>query len=635
MITQNEIKLTGKTLGEARQHLFGANLEWISDVPQAISSERLRNPTFLGPANVQSGLAEPWRKVLQFQGGIRFELEPGQNMSGGPAQRLHVYDLAATGGGAGLVQPHCWVRAGETLHAVVWARCQGAPVELRLGFRHRGLAGPDYASATIQVDASHFKRYEVDLPISTTDDNCLFFCYLTGNGIVYFDRISVRPVDQPHHRADTLEAITELQPGDIRWPGGCVSSNYHWWRGVGPEEYRHDDLDATFFWDLCYTWGTAEYLDLCRRVGARPHVTLNISTATPAEAGRWAAFCADWYRQQGMEPPEMVFQIGNEHSGAHEVGHMTGPMYAQVVKAFAPAIRANYPRPILASLCINLDWMKEVFAIGAQDELDLFVTHFYACRVDFNAARESLAFLGDAADHAAVLDSFDRFLAEHDAPHRIGVTEWGAFRGESHTDAKFYEPHTTVTTLFVAASLNNYCRRVGRLALANNYSLINTMPAIQARGPQVERTPVHDILRFWRPLFPATIHELVTEGPTFTAPHSTSNPAHADIPWDAPLTDPAAPPPWEAQDKRPPRAQLPWIDALAGTNDAGDWLLLTNRHPTETLTVKLPPTFSGATVDRLLPSADHMHFECRDGAETAGGTLALPPWSHARIKAQR
>lgn len=50
------ITRTGKDLGQASQHLFGANLEWISDVPQAISSERLRNPTFLGPANVQSGL---------------------------------------------------------------------------------------------------------------------------------------------------------------------------------------------------------------------------------------------------------------------------------------------------------------------------------------------------------------------------------------------------------------------------------------------------------------------------------------------------------------------------------------------------------------------------------------------------
>jgi hypothetical protein len=334
-----------------------------------------------------------------------------------------------------------------------------------------------------------------------------------------------------------------------------------------------------------------------------------------------------------MEPPEMVFQIGNEHSGAHEVGHMTGPMYAQVVKDFAPGIRANYPRPIIASLCINLDWIKDIYAAGVQNELDLFVTHFYACRVDFNTVREGLAFLGDAADHATVLDSFESLLSEYNAPHPIGVTEWGAFRGESHTDAKFYEPHTVLTTLFVAASLNNYCRRVSRMALANNYSLINTMPVIQARGPHVERTPVHDIFCFWRPLFPATIYEISNDSPTFIAPHSTNNPLHANISWDASLDDPAAPPPWETQENRPSRPELPWIDALAGMNDSGKWMLLTNRHPTETMTIQLPKAYAGAVVDRLLPDAERMRFELIEGDKMAGDTVTLPPCSHARVKA--
>jgi hypothetical protein len=621
---------TGRTLGTARETLFGYNIEWISDVPAAISSERLANPTFLGPANVQSGLAEPWRKVMQFQGGIRFELEAGQNLEGGPAQRVHVYDHAATGGGAGPVQPHCWVRAGETLRVVLWARCQGEPVELRLGFRHRGLAGPDYASANVLVNASHIKRYEVVLaPMPVSDDNCLFFCYLTGNGIVYFDRISARPVDEPLHRADTLEAIRELQPGDIRWPGGCVSSSYHWFRGVGPEERRHDELDSTFFWNLCYTWGTAEYLDLCRQTGARPHVTLNISTATPAMAGEWAAYCADWYRRQGIEPPEMVFQIGNEHSGPHEVGHMTGPMYAQAVLDYAPEIRRNYPRAVIASLCIGEAWIRDCFAAGAQECLDLIVTHFYACRVDFNPVRESLAFLGDAAEYALAMDKLAAVIDECGGAQPTGVTEWGAFRGESHTDAKFYEPHTTRTSLFVAAMLNDFCRRAARIQLSNNYSLINTMPVLQARGSRVERTPIHQLFRFWRPCFPAEIIDIDNTSPTFVAPHSTNNPAHADIAWDAALADPAAPPPWESQD-RPARPILPWLDALAGHTADSHWLLLTNRHPDEMMEVTLPARFAGADVDILLPNEDFTAYIASHAA-IDGEAITIPPGGHYRI----
>lgn len=611
---QSVLHETGVSLGVARETLFGFNIEWITDTPGAISSERLGNPTFLGPANPQSGLPEPWRKVMQFQGGITCELQEGQNLIGGPAQRVHVYDFKATGGGAGLVQPGCWVREGETLRAVLWARCQGEPVELRLGFRYRGLPGPTYGSATVEVDASHFKRYEVEFPISASDDNCQFFCHLTGNGIVYYDRISVRPVDQPMHRADTLEAIRELQPGDIRFPGGCVASNYHWFRGVGREELRHDDMDATFFWNLCYTWGTDEYLDLCRQVGARPHVTINISTGTPAEAGEWAAHCAAWYRARGIEPPEMVWQIGNEHSGPHEVGHMSGPMYAEALKEYVPAIRANYPRPIVASLCLGNEWIRDIFAAGSGDLVDLFCAHYYACRYDANPQREGLAFVGDAADFAANLDNLAATVRECGGTQQVGVTEWGAFRGETHNDARFCEPHTPLTTLFVTAMLNHFCRRAAVMDLGNNYSLINTMPAIVGRGAHVERTAIHQLFRFWRPLFPSEIFDIEQDGPTFVAPQSSGDPA----PWD--WRDPSD------------RATLPVLDALAGRSADGDWLLLTNRHPEEVMTVTLPARFHGARVELLLPAEDGEHFQWPPHVETAGETVVVPACGHVKVK---
>ena len=154
------------------------------------------------------------------------------------------------------------------------------------------------------------------------------------------------------------------------------------------------------------------------------------------------------------------------------------------------------------------------------------------------------------------------------------------------------------------------------------YSLINYMPAIVARGLEVERTLRHAILRFWRPLFPATILEVAVDGPRFAIPATTNDPAADRSP---------------ATVTRPPAADepsLPWIDALAGRNDSGAWLLLTNRHPTETLTVELPGAFAGATVDRLLPENNNLAFRVQDGGETAAATLDLPAWSHARLRAK-
>lgn len=282
------LSLTGKTLGEASHHLFGANLDLTSDLPQALASERLRNPTFLGPAEPGTGLAPEWKKLLEFSGGYSFTLEPGHNRVGGSAQCLQV-----THGNAWLTQPHFWVRSGERMRIVLWVRCQeGAPVTLRVGFRHRGLAGPWYGQAEITVDRSYFAAYDCEVCVSATDDDCLFACQMQQPGIVYFDRISVRSTAEGNTRADTLAAIGELAVPDLRWPSGCTSTGYHWRRGVGPEDERHDDADPVFHWGMSYTWGTDEYLELCSALGIRPHLVANVGTGTPREAAEWAAYCA-------------------------------------------------------------------------------------------------------------------------------------------------------------------------------------------------------------------------------------------------------------------------------------------------------------------------------------------------------
>lgn len=613
------ITMTGKTLGQASEHLFGANLDWTSDLPAALSSERLRNTTFRGPADPSSGLAPEWKKLMEFSGGYLFALEPGHNRVGGPGQRMQV-----TASEGWMVQPGCWVRAGERLRIRVWARCQeGAPVKLRVGFRHPGLAGPWYGQAELIIDRSYFALYECEIVIAATNENCLFACRMGQRGIVYFDRISVRPTEGGTCREDTIDAMREMATPGLRWPAGCTSTGYHWRRGVGPEDERHDDADPIFRWGMCYTWGTDEYLELCVNLGIRPHLIANVGTGTPREAAEWAAYCAAWYRDRGMEPPEMVWQIGNEHYGTHEIGHMDGEQYAEALSAYAPGIRRNYPRAILCTTSLGenpLEYVKPLLA-RAKEHADLIPIHHYACRVDSNIARESLAFVGDTHQYGKQLDELAALVAESGSHASLAVTEWGAFRGETHTDTKFCEPVDAGRMLFVTAMLNEYCRRGRFLKLANFYSLLNFMPAIVARGSKVERTLKHSVFHFWRLLFPATIRELVVDGPGF-APPATDNSPTTD-------TDPqlVTQPPSAGQ------VTLPWIDALAGESHGKAWLLLTNRHPTQSLSVQLPECHRGGAVDRLLPSADRLRFDRGNATEVAGASITLPPWSHARVHA--
>lgn len=619
MKNMTAIKSTGTTLGEADEHLFGANLDLTSDLPQAVASERLRNPTFCGPAEPGTGLAPQWKKLLEFSGGYYFMLEPGHNRVGGPGQRMQV-----THGDGWLVQPHCWVRAGETLRIRLWVRCQeGAPVTLRVGFRHCGLSGPWYGQADIVVNRSYFAPYDCEVRISADDDNCLFGCQMNQPGIVYFDRISVHSTAESSTRADTLEAMRELSVPDLRWPSGCTSTGYHWRRGVGPEDERHDDADPVFHWGMSYTWGTDEYLELCTELGIRPHLIANVGTGTPREAAEWAAYCADWYRNRGLELPAMVWQVGNEHYGTHEIGHMDSEQYADCLIDYAPGIRAAYPNAIICTTSLGENQVEPILS-RAREHADLIAVHHYACRVDFNPAREALAFVGDAHAYARDLDQLAAKVKASGSHAGLAVTEWGAFRGETHTDAKFCEPVDAGRMLFVTAMLNEYARRGRYLKLANFYSLINFMPAIIGRGPNVERTLKHDIFRFWRPLFPAAIQEVTVDGPGFAVPQTTNDPA-ADREPTAVIREAAV-----------GEIVLPWIDALAGSNPHNHWLLLTNRHPSATLTVELPGEYAGAVIDRLLPECGNMAFRLQEGGEVVQSTiLHLPAWSHARLRVGR
>src|SRR5947209_15212427 len=49
--------------------------------------------------------------------------------------------------------------------------------------------------------------------------------------------------DADGFRADVVDAVAELRPTVLRWPGGNFASGYHWRDGVGPvveRPTRHD-----------------------------------------------------------------------------------------------------------------------------------------------------------------------------------------------------------------------------------------------------------------------------------------------------------------------------------------------------------------------------------------------------------
>lgn len=92
-------------------------------------------------------------------------------------------------------------------------------------------------------------------------------------------------------RLDVLEAVKELKPAIVRWPGGNFSSGYHWVDGVGPRNKRPRRFDMAWRAEEPNTFGTNEFIKWCKLVNAEPFVVVNAGNGTPEEAAQWVEYC--------------------------------------------------------------------------------------------------------------------------------------------------------------------------------------------------------------------------------------------------------------------------------------------------------------------------------------------------------
>lgn len=124
--------------------------------------------------------------------------------------------------------------------------------------------------------------------------------------------------DEQGFRLDVIEALKKLKVPVIRWPGGCFVDAYHWQKGVGKNREPYGDPR----WGVIEpnTFGTDEFVELCRRLGAEPYICQNGLTDIQ-EMADWVEYCnategkfAEMRKQNGHPEPFDVkyWSVGNE-----------------------------------------------------------------------------------------------------------------------------------------------------------------------------------------------------------------------------------------------------------------------------------------------------------------------------------
>ena len=241
--------------------------------------------------------------------------------------------------------------SGETFVGSVYAKGNGT---LSVGLK-RG--NTFLAEQKLGVPGSGWKKFDISLPVGNNSGDA-DFAIIVENGTVQVDQVTLSTATGQAlggFRPDILQAVKDLHPTCLRWPGGGYVAQYYWQWGIGPQEDRYRwphwmwmDYDQNCF-------GTDEFIKFCRTVNTEPVIVVSVHFERPAEeyeeilqdAVNWVRYCNapatdEWGAKRAAnghpEPYNVKYwEIDNE------MWEMGIERYEKCVREFSVAMREVDP----------------------------------------------------------------------------------------------------------------------------------------------------------------------------------------------------------------------------------------------------------------------------------------------------
>lgn len=336
------------------------------------------------------------------------------------------------------------------------------------------------------------------------------------------------PIPNTHGiRNDVIEAFRQIDLPVIRWPGGCFAETYHWKDGIGPKENRKKLVNVN--WGHVVednSFGTHEYMELCRLTGAKPYISANLGSGTVEEMSDWVEYItadstpmAELRKANGhAEAWKLPFLgIGNENWGCG--GEMTAEDYAGLFRRYQAFCREYNGNQLCRIACgpssADYHWMETVMSKLAKGwsgmplagGIDL---HYYTMPIwpDMDSATDF-----DDKLHYATMDSafyVDELLTRHteimnryDPNNCVGliIGEWGCWHQvEKGTDPAFlYQQNAMRDALVAAIELNVFNRHSKRVMMANLAQTVNVLQSILlTEGDRLVKTPTYHVFDLYK-----------------------------------------------------------------------------------------------------------------------------------------
>ena len=171
------------------------------------------------------------------------------------------------------------VKAGDTYDVSLFAR-QLSGTSTPLVVRLESKTGALLAETALTSPPADWKKLSATLTPATTDADARLVVLTTNPGRLALDMVSLFPAktfrNRPNGlRADLAQAVADLKPKFMRFPGGCLvhgdglDNIYHWKNTIGPVEQRKGQPNI---WRYHQTVGLGyfEYFQFCEDIGAMP-----------------------------------------------------------------------------------------------------------------------------------------------------------------------------------------------------------------------------------------------------------------------------------------------------------------------------------------------------------------------------
>ncbi len=370
---------TDRAIAPVDRRIYGHFLEHINhSVEDGLFAEQIQGCGFEG-----EDFATYWKPFSE-RGRVELAEVPFKN--GTKSVRLR-----AEGGRAGIRQGRIFVEAGREYDGSIWIKREAGALQMTL--RVASSQGAQIASVPLPVTDSNWQEVSYRFTSSVHDTQASVEIAAAGSGSLLLDFVSMMRADVRRDgalRPDLVQALRDLAPPFIRWPGGSFASTYKWKDGIGPYVSRryHPNVMWGGYSDY-YGFGTEEFLTLCRRIESEPLIVLP-APGTDADAVQYAM---DWVHYLNDPPTTELGRVraANGHAEPYGVRYFqidnepmnngfTPEKYAEVVNVYGSRLRAIAPQARIVACgqkrSNDMAWSEKVIDLAGKS-FDILGCHNY------------------------------------------------------------------------------------------------------------------------------------------------------------------------------------------------------------------------------------------------------------------